>query len=133
MTVGPPSDTAFIRAFESGQVAAHDFHHADHLRLALAYLADSPTAAVAADRMASALQKFARGAGHAEKYHHTLTLVWVHLVARLLDQQLPLAYYSRERLFSAEARQGWVEPDRQPLRAGESPRRLEDERDPAGP
>ena len=71
--------------------------------------------AVAADRMASALQTFARAAGHGEKYHHTLTVVWVHLVARLLDQQLPLAYYSRDRLFSAEARERWVEPDRQPL------------------
>lgn len=27
----------------------------------------------------------------------------------------PLAFYSRERLFSVEARMGWVEPDLQPL------------------
>jgi hypothetical protein len=115
MTSEPPGDAAFIRAFESGRIAPHAFHHADHVRLALAYLADSPSVAVAADRMASALQEFARAAGHAERYHHTLTLVWVRLVARLLDRQLPLAYYSRERLFSAAAREGWVDPDRQPL------------------
>ena len=31
------------------------------------------------------------------------------------DSQLPLQYYSRERLFSVQARQTWVEPDLQPL------------------
>jgi hypothetical protein len=36
-------------------------------------------------------------------------------VARLLDQQLPLAYYSRGRLFSGDARERWVEPDAQAL------------------
>jgi hypothetical protein len=33
----------------------------------------------------------------------------------LADKELPLQYYSRERLFSDEARAAWVEPDRQPL------------------
>ena len=33
----------------------------------------------------------------------------------LADKELPLQYYSRERLFSDEARVAWVEPDRQPL------------------
>jgi hypothetical protein len=44
-----------------------------------------------------------------------LTVLWVRLVARLLDQRLPLAYYSQDRLFSAEAREHWVEPDLQGL------------------
>ena len=33
------------------------------------------------------------------------------LIERSGDRRLPLRYYSRERLFSAEARLGWVEPD----------------------
>ncbi len=33
------------------------------------------------------------------------------LVARLGHRELPLAYYSRARLMSVEARHGWVEPD----------------------
>jgi len=33
------------------------------------------------------------------------------LIERIGDRRLPLRYYSRERLFSAEARLGWVEPD----------------------
>jgi hypothetical protein len=104
-------DRDFILAFESGRIAPNEFHHADHLRLALAYLMDSGSPAEATDRMATSLRAFARAAGHEEKYHHTLTVVWVRLVARLLDQQLPLAYYSRERLFSVDAREGWIEPD----------------------
>ena len=40
--------------------------------------------------------------------------------ARLLatpmgDKQWPLGFWSRERLFSVEARRGWVEPDLAPL------------------
>ena len=127
----PGTDRAFIGAFESGGIAAADFHHADHLRLALAYLADSASIDEATARMAAGLRAFARNAGKEEKYHHTLTVVWVRLVARLLDKQLPLAYYSPERLFSADARSRWVEPDRQPLGVDDSPRRLEDLRDPA--
>jgi len=108
-------DAAFMRAFESGHIAPHDFHHADHLRLALAYLGDSASIDEATARMAAALRTFARAAGKEEKYHHTLTVVWVRLVARLLDQRLPLAYYSHDRLFGADARERWVEPDLQPL------------------
>ena len=109
------SEAAFIRAFEGGRIAPQDFHHADHLRLALAYLADSTSVPEATARMAAALRTFARAAGKEEKYHYTLTVVWVRLVARLLDQRLPLAYYSHDRLFGAEARERWVEPDLQPL------------------
>lgn len=35
------------------------------------------------------------------------------------DRDWPLVFYSRERLFSVEARLGWVEPDLQPLRPAE--------------
>jgi hypothetical protein len=30
----------------------------------------------------------------------------------LADKDLPLKYYSRERLFSDDARRGWIEPHR---------------------
>lgn len=110
-----PTDAAFARAFERGEVAGADFHHASHLRLALAYLDESASVDEAAERMASALRRFAASAGHPEKYHHTLTLFWMRMVARLLDKDLPLAYYSRERLWSGQARTGWLEPDLQTI------------------
>ena len=44
---------------------------------------------------------------------------WVVRVNRLLERygarDLPLTYYSKDRLTSAEARFGWVEPDRPPI------------------
>jgi hypothetical protein len=109
------SNRAFIRAFEAGEVSSAEFHHADHLRLALAYLGDSASIDEAIDRMSRSLRGFARRLGHEEKYHHTLTVVWIRLVAGLLDKQLPLAYYSSGRLFGDEARARWVEPDRKAL------------------
>ncbi len=37
------------------------------------------------------------------------------LILRYGDKDLPLKYWSRERLFTPEARLGWVEPDLAPL------------------
>jgi len=37
------------------------------------------------------------------------------LIARLGDRELPLRHYTRETLFSTEARLRWVEPDLSPL------------------
>ena len=113
--LGPRDDAEFIRAFENGLIAPADFHHASHVRLALAYLVETGSADEAAERMATALRRFAAAAGHAEKYHHTLTVFWMRAVAQLLDKSLPLAHYSRERLASDAARQRWVEPDLRPI------------------
>ena len=75
------TDTQFARAFESGAVANADFHHADHLRLAWVYLAESPTLTAAIDRMATALRRFATAAGHPEKYSQPTTEFWMYQVA----------------------------------------------------
>ncbi|MDY7012799.1 MAG: hypothetical protein SVX43_04215, partial [Cyanobacteriota bacterium] len=69
-------------------------------------------------------------------YHETLTQFWIAMVlqylavaphnasidgliegllARYSDPNLPLSYYSRDRLFSEEARAAWVAPDLKPL------------------
>jgi hypothetical protein len=108
-------DSGFARACERGEVPASAFHHADHLRLALVYLCESESVESAAERMAATLRAFAARAGHPEKYHHTLTLFWIHKVAQLLDKELPAAYYSEARLSSPQARSQWVDPDRRPL------------------
>lgn len=105
------SDAAFARAFERGEIAKADFRHASHLRLALAYLEESTSVEEAAERMASGLRRFATAAGHPERYHHTITLFWMHMVARLLDKNLMLTYYSHERIWSDAARTSWLEPD----------------------
>ncbi len=64
-------------------------------------------------------------------YHHTITLFYLKAIGDFLmkynapgadavaaiiaspigDKDYPLRFYSRERLFSVEARRGWIEPD----------------------
>lgn len=120
------SDAAFARACERGEIPNAEFRHGAHLRLALAYLNECGSADAAAERMAATLRAFAERAGHPEKYHHTITLFWMRMVARLMDTRLPFAYYSAERLADESARAGWIEPDLQafddaPTRSGDSP------------
>jgi len=125
------TDAEFARTFERGDIPNRDFHHREHLRLAWAYLAECPSLDAAIVRIVTAIRRFAAAAGAAEKYHETLTIFWMkHLELirarldagadfdevlranpRLLDKDLPLAFYSRERLFSDEARRTWVEPE----------------------
>ena len=130
------TDAQFARAFERGEIPNAAFHHDAHLRLAWHYLRENASAPEATERMAASLRQFAAAAGKLEKYHHTLTVFWIRALAlagasmrdreatdvlrvcpRLLDKELPLAFYSRERLFSDAARLSWVAPDRQPLTA----------------
>ena len=128
------SDEAFVEAFEACTLPKETFHHRDHLRLAWLYLRQDDFPA-AAGRIEASIRRFAAHLGISEKYHHTITIVWLRLVAaamsktggevtlgsffernpELLDQNLPYQFYSRERLFSDAARAAWIEPDLQPL------------------
>jgi hypothetical protein len=128
------SDEAFVEQMEACCLRNEDFHHADHVRLAWIYLGMLPEPE-AAERMAAALRKFSAHAGRANRYHHTMTLAWVRLVAaaraampsassfaelitahpHLADQKALLRHYSQTCLDSPDARAGWVTPDLQPL------------------
>ena len=114
------SDSEFARAFERGEIPPSEFHHAAHLRLALAYLAECGSVEEATAKMSAAIRQFAAALGKADKYHHTITVFWIQMLARLLDKNLPLTYYSPEVLWSDEARRGWIAPD---LRGIETPDR----------
>ena len=134
------TDRELARAFERGDVPDAEFNHAAHLRVAWAYLGECRSIAEAAARMSAGLRRFAAAAGKREKYHHTITVFWIEALAiagsamaaapaedvlrahpRLLDKDLPLAFYSRDRLFSDAARLSWVAPDRQPLTSDAAP------------
>ena len=128
-------DAAFRLAFETGGVAPGQFDHRAHVRLAYVYLVEhEPEAATA--RMRSGLQAFLQHHGLPRaKYHETLTRAWIlavrhfmerapgtvsaeALVARhpeLLDSKIMLTHYSAAVLFSAEARDAFVEPDASPI------------------
>jgi hypothetical protein len=130
------TDRELARAFERGDVPNAAFNHAAHLRVAWAYLGECGSIAAAAARMSAGLRRFAAAAWKVEKYHHTITVFWMEALAiagstmaaapaedvlrahpQLLDKDLPLAFYSPDRLFSDEARLGWLAPDRQPVTA----------------
>ena len=128
------SDEEFLRAFEDLSFPADLFHHGEHIRVAWLYLKSSD-ASRAAERMSEGIRRFANHHGATQKYHHTLTLAWMRLVAaalvetpegytferfliahaQLKDTNLLAKYYSKELLQTAAAREAWVEPDLQPL------------------
>jgi hypothetical protein len=128
------SDEDFLRAFEDLSFPVGQFHHREHIRVAWLYLKSSD-ATRAAELMAVGIVRFANHHGATQKYHHTMTLAWIRLVAAALvetpegygfrmflaehselgDKDLLKKYYSPELLQTATAREGWVEPDLQPL------------------
>ena len=128
------SDEDFLRAFEDLSFPVNQFHHREHIRVAWLYLRSSD-ATRAAERMSAGIRRFANHHGATQKYHHTQTLAWMRLVAvalvetpegynfmqflsdhpELADKSLLAKYYSAELLQTNGAREGWVEPDLQPL------------------
>ena len=128
------SDEDLLRAFEDLSLPADQFHHREHIRVAWLYLKSSD-ATRAAERMAAGILRFANHHGATQKYHRTVTLAWIRLVAaalvetperhdftqflaehaELADKGLLKKYYSPELLQTNGAREGWVEPDLLPL------------------
>ena len=124
------TDDAFLESFESGRLDS--FTHRDHLRVAFAYARRGGVDHAIA-RARHGLRHFAAAHGAPDRYHETLTVAWARVIAhhavahaggfddfvaahpRLLDRDLLLAHYSRERLFSATARKRFVESDLVPL------------------
>jgi hypothetical protein len=125
------TDAAFARAFEAGEIRPEDFDHVAHLRVAWVYVCEAGSADAALPRIRAAIQGFAAAAGAAQKYHETITVVWMRLLENagahvaqpcelsellrqrpeLADKNLPLQQYSRARLFSDAARESYVPPD----------------------
>jgi hypothetical protein len=124
------TDEDFLARFESQRL--HEFTHRDHLRVAFAYARrDGVAGAVEGARR---IRGLAEAHGDFGKYHETLTVGWARVVGhyalvcdalpfdvfltanpQLLKRDLLSAHYSRELLFSPEARAAFVEPDLAPL------------------
>jgi hypothetical protein len=120
------TDAEFLSAFED--TTLEPFHHRDHLRVTFLYLRQFGEPETK-ERLAAAILRYAAARNVSEKYHQTITLAWIRLVATasktvqdfdamleaypdLLDKNLLERYYSPELLKSSEARAQWVEPDR---------------------
>jgi hypothetical protein len=130
---------ALVRRFDDCTLPREEWTHAAHLTVALWHLLqyDWPEAV---RRVRRRIKRY--NAAHGIRttptggYHETLTLFWLQYVRAFLegernearslvslanelaasaDRSLPLEHYTRELLFSPEARAGWVEPDLRPL------------------
>jgi len=81
-------------------------------------------------RLGPAILRYAAARNGAQKYHETITQAWIQLVSNanaesfdalliehphLLDKNYLNRYYSPALLQSPEARERWVEPDRETL------------------
>lgn len=124
------SDEALVEEFESCRLPTAHFHHADHIRLAWIFLGQMDEAE-ATRRIERAIRRYAEHNGIGQKYHHTITLAWMKLVAaarratphsvcfdefagqhpELLAVKNLNNYYTPGCLASPEARAGWIEPD----------------------
>jgi hypothetical protein len=121
------TDDEFLRAFEDCMLET--FRHRDHLRLAWLYLRRHPygEALAAIER---SIRRFAEHHGATGKYHQTMTVAWMRLMAaamaagprepfdalledhpQLLDPAALRIFYSKATLESDAARHHWVEPD----------------------
>lgn len=125
------SDEEFIHAFEATTLPADQFNHAAHVRAGWWYLRQHPLGA-AIDRFRTSLRAFAAANGASGKYHETVTVVWMLLIAeRLAESQgldwpgfatrypellasrpsLLSRYYRDTTLASDRARDAFVMPD----------------------
>jgi len=68
-----------IRRFETDAVPENSFHHADHVRLAYAYLSEYPVLE-ALEKFASALKRFAAARGKTQLYNETITFAYLFLI-----------------------------------------------------
>jgi hypothetical protein len=69
--LSPQSDLSnrkLIQQFESDAIPAGSFHHADHVRLAFAYLCQYPPLQ-ALEKFSAALKRFAAARGKSQLYH----------------------------------------------------------------
>jgi len=123
-----------VRAFEAGTISRSEWKHAEHLTVAF-YYAFHHDYETALTKMRGGifnlLKSFEVDLSKEMPYHETLTVFWLRTVYDLIetqggdsyvrtankilktcgDKDLPLKFYSRERLFSDEASRNFVEGD----------------------
>lgn len=127
------TDDDFLTAFEAVTFTRPEWTHEAHVRMARLYLLRFPFAD-AVQKVRLGIQKLNGVIGSPDGYHDTITVAFVRVIADrlrepteyeafrdrnpdLFDRTLPtlLRYYSKEHLYTPEARRGFVEPDLAPL------------------
>jgi hypothetical protein len=88
------TDTEVIAQLENAAISPDSFHHADHVRLAFAYLRQY-TILEALEKFPAALRQFAKRHGRPNLYHQTITWAYLFLI--------------HERIARADRPQTWDE------------------------
>jgi hypothetical protein len=127
-----------VTGFEQGTLPREEWTHEAHLLMALWYALHLPEAEVLPN-IRTGIRSYNEAVGTANTttsgYHETLTVFYTQAVKRFLkesgttllpealatillaseiaDRAYPLRFYSKERLFSPEARAVWVEPEKE--------------------
>lgn len=130
-----------VDAFERQTLPASQWDHRAHLEIALWYLLQYDWSR-ALLKMRNGIIAYNIIAGKSNTsssgYHETITQFWLRIISAYLkthttdlpysqhcdafwmsaesNEDLPLEYYSRERLYSVKARAQWVEPDLKSLK-----------------
>lgn len=120
-----------VESFENATISREDWGHVEHLVVGFYYVWNNDfNTALSKMRLGifNLLNAFGIDTSKESPYHETLTHFWIKLlgenkdhtksliencveIIRKFDKNYPLKYYSREFLFSAEARSRFVEPD----------------------
>lgn len=129
------NDGEFLAALESCELPEQEFNHRGHVRAAWLYLGKL-SLPEAAQQCALSIQRYANHLGATDKFHLTLTLAWMHIIADLRQKHpadnweefaaacpglfdepgsLLQKYYREDTLFSDRARRSFVPPDLQAL------------------
>lgn len=131
--------TRLVESFADCTLPCHEWTHQAHLIVGLWYCSQHDTEA-ATTILRNSIKRYNVSCGKANTdtsgYHETITRFFVWYIKRYLsntdtqrsfvtlvndfcahhvESSSPLKFYSQERLMSAAARLGWVEPDLQPL------------------
>lgn len=133
MTKLKKSEARFLDAFEDGSLPEENFDHKAHVYAAWCALRRYGDPA-GRERFVAALRRFVDIHGAQSKYHDTITRAFLQIIAdRSRDtagwqtfrrshaalvghgMEELLKHYSRDLLFSDEARTGFVDPDLHPL------------------
>ena len=129
-------DAQLLATFEAAGFGEDDFTHARHIRIAWILLDRNDRdldATVDALRVGLRAQLAALGVTEslARGFHETVTRAWAHVVLSTMNHhgaaedsaaflelhphlgasRLLRLFYSRDRILTAEAKAGWVEPD----------------------
>lgn len=125
-----------VAGFEDGTLPCEEWTHAAHLTVALWYLVHYP-ADEAVRRIRDGIKHYNAAVGVVSTptsgYHETLTLFYIRAMKRFVEtatlglpteslvemmlesdiakREYPLHFYTKELLFSTEARATWAEPD----------------------